>query len=120
LLRVYHFVGLGFLVGISVVAAFAFGRITTPTPKPPVPVPTNEQLTIAASTLVHGLEVQNDYSLMAAPDFVGCHPVKSSLACDFGVTYIDESTAVWELVLDKKNIPTIIKRIKSAPAPPAG
>lgn len=101
---------------------FGFGWITAPKPKAPAPFPSSEQLTIASSTLVHGLEVQNDYSLAQAPDFIACRKTMkpaSGIACDFRVTYYDESSATWELTLDSKNIPVVIKRLRQAPAPPS-
>ena len=89
-------------------------------PSPSPPQPNAEQLTIAAATLVHGLEVQNDYSLNSAPSFLSCLPTKTGgWNCDFRATYIDESSDVWQLTLSAKNIPTIIKRVQHTPAPPA-
>lgn len=108
---------------LSPVVAFllgaGFGRVTAP--DPPAPSPSNEQLTIAAATLVHGLEVQNDYALASSPDFAGCRKTKAGgVACDFLVTYVDESSATWELTLDDHNVPTLIKRIRAGRVPPPG
>ena len=89
-------------------------------PSPAPRQPNSEQLTIAAESLVHGLEVQNDYALNSAPSFISCDPTKTGgWVCDFRATYIDESSDVWQLTLNAKNIPTIIKRIQHTPAPPA-
>ena len=115
--RVYHFVGFGvLLVGVA-----ALAWLLKPTPAPPKPTgPDSETLTIAAATLDHGLEVQNDYSLNSAPSYIGCFATKSGgWNCDFRVTYIDESSDVWQLTMSSKNIPTLIKRLKHEPAPPS-
>ena len=101
-----------FLLGAGV------GRVTAPSPQPPKPLPTNEQLTIAAGTLVHALEATN-HTLSQPPDYVGCHltPAKGT-ACDFSITEIDETSAVWELTMNKANQPILVKKLKGVPAPP--
>ena len=112
------------LLGAPVALALAAcaGWFLKSTPKPPVPppAPTAEQLTIAAATLVHGLEVQQDYLLAQSPDFVQCRVRKAGgWNCDYSTTYVDESSAVWRITLNRRNVPTVITRIRNVPAPSA-
>lgn len=85
-----------------VLAGVGIGRATAPKHE----TVNLEQSTIAASALVYHLLTDEQKPLDGYPSPHGCvRAGDGGWLCDFGVLYLDETTAQWEVPLGPDNIP---------------